>query len=145
MLRFGKTKVVKVEFYGGNKPIKHWDFAVNNTVISLVLMLTKMSAYVKIIWDKDGDKDKNKNNELTSSRLDNNKLLEKYKTIWTKTEVLKIIELNALQIQGGRYIESKIRRDGDKVYTNIHSLDMPHDGLECESVTIASIDFFTCL
>ena len=35
------------------------------------------------------DEDKNKNDKLMSFRIDDKKLLEKYKTIWTKTEDLK--------------------------------------------------------
>ena len=36
------------------------------------------------------------------------KLLKKYKTIWTKIEELKSIKLNALVVYGGRYIKIKI-------------------------------------
>ena len=46
-----------------------------------------MSGYVKIFKVKDGDKDKN--NNLMSFSIDDEKLLEKYKTIWTKIEDLK--------------------------------------------------------
>ena len=38
---------------------------------------------------KPKDEDKNKNDKLMSFRIDDKKLLEKYKTIWTKTEDLK--------------------------------------------------------
>ena len=37
------------------------------------------------------------NNKLMSLCLDDDKLLEKYKTTWTKIEDLKKIELDALQ------------------------------------------------
>ena len=37
------------------------------------------------------------------------KLLEKIKTIWTKMEDLKNIELNALPVCDGRYMKTKIR------------------------------------
>ena len=46
-----------------------------------------MSGYVKIFTVKDGDKDKN--NNLMPFGIDDEKLLEKYKTIWTKIEDLK--------------------------------------------------------
>ena len=48
-----------------------------------------MSGYVKKLKVKDGDKDKN--NKLISFRIDDEKLLEKYKIIWNKTEDLKNI------------------------------------------------------
>ena len=32
MLRFGKTKVAKKEFYGAKKPLEIWDVNVDNTV-----------------------------------------------------------------------------------------------------------------
>ena len=46
-----------------------------------------MSGYVKTFKVKDGDKDKS--NKLMSFHIDDEKLLEKYKTIWTKIENLK--------------------------------------------------------
>ena len=54
----------------------------------LVLILIKMSGYISRFKVKD------KNNKLVSFRIDNKKLLEKYKTIWTKIEDSKNIELN---------------------------------------------------
>ena len=44
------------------------------------------------------------------------KLLEKYKTSWTNIEDLTNIELNALPIDDDRYITTKIRAYGDKVF-----------------------------
>ena len=52
-----------------------------NEVKRLVWILPKMSGYVKIFKDKDGDKDKNRNNKLMSFRIDDEKLLEKFKSI----------------------------------------------------------------
>ena len=57
----------------------------------LVLIMPKMNGYVKTFKVKDGDKDKS--NRLMSSCIDDVKLLEKYKAIWTKIEDLKNIEL----------------------------------------------------
>ena len=51
-----------------------------------------MSGYVKIFKVKDGDKDKS--NKLMSFRIDDEKILKKYKANWTKIEDLKDIELN---------------------------------------------------
>ena len=48
-----------------------------------------MSGYVKAIKAKEEVKDKN--NELMSSRIDDERLLEKYKAIGTKIEDLKKI------------------------------------------------------
>ena len=52
-----------------------------------------MIGYVKTFKVKDGNKDEN--NKLMSFRIDDEKLLEKYKAIWTRIEDLKNIELNA--------------------------------------------------
>ena len=71
-----------------------------------------MSGYVKTFKVKDGDK--HKNNKLTIFHIDDHKLLENYKTIWTKIEDLK------------------------KVYTNFCGLNVPEHGVECESFTIIS-------
>ena len=64
-----------------------------------------------------------------SLHLDDNKLLEKYKVIWTIIEDLKNLELNALPVYDDRYIKTKIRTYDDKVYTNFKGLDVPEDGV----------------
>ena len=102
MLGSGETKVTKEKFYSAKKkPIETLDVNVNNIVIlklvktktnskdlfgyldkairSLVLIMPKMSGYIKTFKVKDGDKDKN--NKLMSFRIDDEKLLEKYKPI----------------------------------------------------------------
>ena len=103
MWRFGETKVAKETFFSAKKPINIWDVNVDNTVIwklveikincknlagylskvirPLVFVLLKMSGYVQTFNVKDGDKDKS--NKFMSFRIDDEKLLEKYKTIWT--------------------------------------------------------------
>ena len=76
----------------------------------LVLILPKMSGYVKTF--------KEKNNKLMSMHIYDKNLLEKYKTIWTKIEDLKEVELNVLPVSDNRYIKTKITKDGDRFYTN---------------------------
>ena len=46
--------------------------------------------------------DKNKNNQLMSFRIDDEKLLEKYKLIWTTIEDFKNIKLNAVPVYYGK-------------------------------------------
>ena len=70
----------------------------------LVLILLKMSKYIKKFIDKGGDK--NKNNKLMSLYIDDDKLLEKYETIWVKIEDFKNIELDTLPIYDDRYIKT---------------------------------------
>ena len=60
----------------------------DKVIRTLVLILIKMSGYISRFKVKD------KNNKLVFFRIDNKKLLEKYKTIWTKIEDSKNIELN---------------------------------------------------
>ena len=60
------------------------------------MILAEMSEYVKTFKVKDGDKDKN--NKLMSFRIDDDNLLERYKSTWTKIEDFKNIELNALPV-----------------------------------------------
>ena len=50
----------------------------------LVLIMSKMIGYVKTFKFKDRGKDKN--NKLMYFRIENEKLLEKYKAIWIKIE-----------------------------------------------------------
>ena len=83
---------------------------------------------------------KAKNKKLMSFRIDDGKLLEKYKSIWTKIEDLKYSKLNALPVYDNRYIKPKIRTYGDNVYTNFHGVNVPEDYIEYESFTVISID-----
>ena len=100
----------------------------------LVLKMPKMSGYVKTFKIKEG------NNKLISFRIDDEKLLEKYKTIWIKIEDLKNIKLNDLPVYDDRYIKTKIRAFGDIVYTNFRGLIVLEDEIECESFKVISID-----
>ena len=93
-----------------------------------------MSGYVKTFQVED------KTNKLMSFCRDDEKLLQKYKAIWTKIEDLKNIELNALQVYDDRYIKTKRRIYSDKVYTDFCGLNIPGDDIECESFTVISID-----
>ena len=68
------------------------------------MILLKMSKYVKNFIDKGGDE--NKNNKLMSLCIDDDKLLEKYETIWAKIEDFKNIELDTLPIYDDRYIKT---------------------------------------
>ena len=67
--------------------------------------------------------------KIKTGIIDDDKLLENYKTIWTKTEDLKHIELNASTVYDDRYIKTKIN-------TNFRSLDVPADNAEYESFTV---------
>ena len=157
MLRFGETKVTKEK--SAKKPIKTWDVDVDNIVISkliktktsvkyfikyvakvirlLVLIIPKMSGYVETFNIKDGDKDKN--NKSMSFRIDDEKLLEKYNTIWTKIQDFKNIELNALPVYDHRYVKTKIRTYRDKIYTNPCGLNVPEGDVESQCFTVISI------
>ena len=106
MVQFQKTKIAKEKFYDAKKPIKIWDVNVDDIVISklaktetnsnyligyldkdvrqLVLIMPKMSGYVKKFKVED------KINKLMSFRIDDEKILEKYKAILTKIEDLRI-------------------------------------------------------
>ena len=45
-----------------------------------------------------------------------------------------------MPIYDDRYIKTKIRKYGDKVYTNFRGLNVPEDDKECESFTVISVD-----
>ena len=66
----------------------------------LAIILPKISGYVKAFKVKDGNKD----NKLMSFPIYDEKLLERYKAIWTKIEELKNINLNALPVYDNRYM-----------------------------------------
>ena len=58
---------------------------------------------------------------------------KKHKTIWTKIEDLQNIEFDTLPVYDDRYIKTKIRTYGDKIYTHICGIHMPENGVECKS------------
>ena len=72
--------------------------------------------------------------------IDDEKLLQKYKAIWTKIEDLKNIKLNALPVYGDRYIKINIITYGNKVYINFRGLNVPEDDIQSKSFTAISID-----
>ena len=86
--------------------------------------MPKLSGYVKTFKVED------KINKLMSFRIDDEKLLEKYKAFWTRIEDLENIELDALPVYDDRYIKTKIRTYGDKVYPNFRGLNVPEDDIE---------------
>ena len=69
-----------------------------------------MSGYLKTF------KVKEESNKLMSFRIDDEKLLERYKAIWTKIKDLKNIKLNTVPVYDDINIKTKIRTSGDKVY-----------------------------
>ena len=93
---------------------------------------------VKTFNVREGDKDKN--SKLRSFRIDDEKLLEKYKAIWTKIKDLRSIESNALPVYDNRYIKTNITTCGNKVYNNFRGLNLPEDDKEYKSFTVISID-----
>ena len=96
-----------------------------------------MSRYVKTFKFNDGDKDKS--NKLMSFCTDDERLLERYKAIWTKIEDSKNNKSNALPFYDHRYITTKIRTYSNK-HTNFFGLNVPGDHIDCESFRVISID-----
>ena len=82
-----------------------------------------------------------KTKKLLSFRIDDEKVFEKYKVIWTKIENLKNIELNALPVYDNRYMKTEIRTQCDNVYINFLGLNVPEDDKACESFQVISINF----
>ena len=82
-----------------------------------------------------------KNNKLMSLCIDDERLLEKHKTILTKIEDLKNIELNTLPPFDYRYMKIKIGTYGDGAYKVFRGLNLPENGVKCESFTVIFIDF----
>ena len=74
------------------------------------------------------------------SQRDDEKLLEKYKAIWSKIEEIENIELSPLPVYNERHVKTKKTTYGDKVNANLHGLIVSKDDIECESFTVISID-----
>ena len=54
-------------------------------------------------------------------------------------KIYKNNELNALPIYDNRYIKTKIRTYGDRLYANFHDINVPEDDIECKSFPVISI------
>ena len=148
-----RLKLKKEGFYVAKKPIHVWNVDVNNIVVSesahvkkrfkfliehldgvvrpLILIMPKMSGYVKTF---DG-------NKLMSFRVDGDNPVEKYKNIWRKIGELKGFGLTALLIHGDKYIKTKIKTNDQKINADIYDLGVPEDGVDCNCMTIISINF----
>ena len=86
--------------------------------------MPKMSRCVKTFKVKDEDKDKN--NKQISFGIDDERLLEKYKAIWSKIEELKVIELKALPVYDNKF------------YSHFRGLNVLEDDTGCEYSTVIS-------
>ena len=102
MVKIGKTEMAKEKFHAAKNPIKILDINVDNIVISKLLKTKANSKYLIGYLDKDirplvlsgyfkTFKVDDKNNKLMSFGIDDEKLLQKYKAIWTKIEDFKIL------------------------------------------------------
>ena len=96
--------------------------------------MLKMSGYVKTFTVKEG------NNNLMPFRIDDEKLLEKYKAISTNIESLKDFKLNALPVYDDRYVKNLKWTFVDNVHINFHGLNVPEYDVEFESFTVIFID-----
>ena len=110
MLRFGKKKVAKENFYGAKTSSKYFIRHLDKVIRPLVLILPKMSGYVKILktWKDWG-----------------------LKKSWIKC---------FLRVYDDRFIKTKIRTYVDKNYTSFRGVNVLGDDIECESFAVISID-----
>ena len=77
--------------------------------------MPKMIGYVQTFKIED------RNNKLMSFHIKHIKLFK------LRLKIFKKNELNALPVYDDRYIKTKIITFGDKVYTNIHDLNVPEN------------------
>ena len=75
-----------------------------------------------------------------SFRIDDKKLLEKYKAIWIKSEYLKKYWIRCLPVDDAIYIKMKIKTYSDNVHTNFCGLNVAEHGIEFGSFAVISID-----
>ena len=107
----------------------------------LIGHLDKVTRPLISILPKEKEEVKEKSNKLISFQIDDEKLLGKCKAIWTKIEDFKNIEWNALPVFCDRYKKTKIRTNGDKVYTDFRGVNVPENDIECKYFLAISIDF----
>ena len=110
----------------------------DKVIRTLVLMMPKMTGYVKALKVKEGDKDKN--NKLMSFRIDDEKLSEKYEAIWTKIDDLENFNLNTLPVYDDRDTKTKTWTYSNKVYTNFPDWNVPEEDKEGKLFIVISID-----
>ena len=74
------------------------------------------------------------------SCVDDDEVLEKYKTFRINIEDLQNAGLNALIVYDDKYVKTKLRTYGNKVYSNFHGVDVAEDAVECEYFAIIFIN-----
>ena len=81
----------------------------HKVIIPLLLILPKLSDYVRLFKDK--------NNILMSFGLNDDKLLGNYETIWSNIEDLHNFKSNTLLVFNDRYIKTQLRSSDYEFYT----------------------------
>ena len=83
----------------------------------LHIKLPQMTGYVKIFDD----------NKAMSFKVEDSNLLKKYSKIWEKISNLMNIEFDSEPVYGdnNKYIKTKIKSYGDKIYTNFQGKKVP--------------------
>ena len=148
MVKFGKIKIAKGKFYAAKRPIKIWDVNVNNIVISKLAKTKTNSKYLIGYLNKDirrVDMLRNLKVKIESiSYYLSVQMMRNYqkniKLFGLRSKTSKNIKLNALPVYDDRYIKTKTRTYGDKVYPNFRGLNVPEGDKGCESFTVISID-----
>ena len=83
--------IVISKLVGTNTNSKYLIRYLNKFIRLLVFVLPKMRGYVKTFEVK--NRHSNKNNKLMPFSIDDKKLLEKYKAIWSKIEDLSLTKI----------------------------------------------------
>ena len=128
-----KLLVSKTELYGTKNSLKHF-FGYNDddVIRPLCINLPLMIGYVKHFHS----------NKTMPFKVSDNKLLKKYNKIWEKISNLLNIEFDSKPVygDGDKYIKTKIKMYGGRVYTNFQGKKVPKENASYKCLSLVMLD-----
>ena len=128
-----KLLVSKTELYGTKNSLKHFiGYNDDDVIRPLCINLPLMIGYVKHFHS----------NKTMPFKVSDNKLLKKYNKIWEKISNLLNIEFDSKPVygDGNKYIKTKIKMYGGRVYTNFQGKKVPKENASYKCLSLVMLD-----
>ena len=132
-IEVNKILLSRKESYGTKNSLKYFIAYNDDDVIGpLCILLPQMIGYVKHF----------DSNKTPSFKVNDNKLLKKYKKIWEKVGNLLDIEFDSEPVYGDadKYIKTKIKTYGNKVNTNFQVEKVPKENASYKCISLIMLD-----
>ena len=126
-----KILVSKKESYGTKNSLKYFiGYDDGDVIRPLCIILPQIICCVKHF----------DSNKIISFKVSHNKLLKKYNKIWEKVGNLLNIEFEPVYGDVDKYIKTKIKMYGDRVYTNFQGKKVPKENASYKCLSSIMLD-----